>query len=107
MNKDKPLIGLDGSSYMWRALSAGKDEENGYEVEFEGKPKLVNTAQYGYDICLGMIVKVLEEYQNVPSNLILVFEGLNSKSKRVLMNNTYKTGGSRPPNRANRPALRR
>lgn len=97
MNKDKPLIGLDGSSYMWRALLAGKDEENGYEVEFEGKPKLVNTAQYGYDICLGMIVKVLEEYQNVPSNLIIVFEGLNSKSKRVLMNSGYKAGADRPP----------
>lgn len=93
----KPLVGLDGSSYMWRALSAGKDVENGYEVEFEGKTVLVNTAQYGYDICVGMIVKLLNEAKSTPTDMVLVFEGINSKSKRLLINNGYKAGGSRPP----------
>lgn len=92
-----PLVSFDMSSYMWRNLLGGRDDENGYEVEFEGKQVMINSAQFGYDKCLGRMVEVLNEYKTTPVNMILVFEGLNSKSKRILINNQYKAGSSKAP----------
>jgi DNA polymerase I-like protein with 3'-5' exonuclease and polymerase domains/5'-3' exonuclease len=92
-----PLLAFDCSSYMWRAFGGGKDTENGYTVTHEGKEVLVNTAEYAYDIITGMMVKVMKEYGAVPMNVLLVFEGLNSKSQRILINNQYKAGGSSRP----------
>ena len=91
-------IAYDGSSYLWRALLAGKDLENGYEVDFEGKKTWVNSAAYGYDIAVDLIISVLVYYKAAPKDMILVWEGVNSKSKRLLISPDYKaTRGSRPP----------
>lgn len=83
-------IAIDTSSYLWRALKAGKDRENGREVDYHDKKAWINSAGYGVDICIGMIVELLKHYGEVPKNLIFAVEGMNSKSKRVLISNLYK-----------------
>jgi DNA polymerase I-like protein with 3'-5' exonuclease and polymerase domains len=87
------------SSFMWTMMSWGKDGENGFEVEHEGKKVYINSAAYGYDNTLGRMLDVMKQYKKNPVDVILVFEGQNSKSKRLLIDNQYKGGGagSRPP----------
>jgi DNA polymerase I-like protein with 3'-5' exonuclease and polymerase domains len=90
---------FDCSSFMWTMMSWSKDKENGYEVEHEGKTVYINSAQYGYDNTLGRMLDCMKAYKLNPIDVILVFEGQNSKSKRLLIDNQYKGGGasSRPP----------
>lgn len=90
---------FDMSSFMWTMMSWSKDKENGCEVEHEGKTVYINSAQYGFDNTLGRMLDVMKAYQLNPIDVILVFEGQNSKSKRLLIDNQYKGGGasSRPP----------
>jgi DNA polymerase I-like protein with 3'-5' exonuclease and polymerase domains len=90
---------VDMSSFMWTMMSWGKDAENGYEVEHEGKKVYINSAAYGYDNTLGRMLDCMKAYKLNPIDVILVFEGQNSKGKRLLIDNQYKGGGesSRPP----------
>jgi DNA polymerase I-like protein with 3'-5' exonuclease and polymerase domains/5'-3' exonuclease len=92
-------LAFDGASFMWHTLLAGKDEENGYKVLFDEKEVLINTAEYGYDICLPMMLKVMQQYRLTPIDVILVMEGKNSKSKRLMIDKAYKGGkdGGKPP----------
>lgn len=83
---------FDMSSFMWTHLSVGKDRENGYEVEHEGKTVYINSAQYGYDNVMDRMLALLKEYRLNPIDCILVFEGQNSKGKRLLIDNQYKGG---------------
>jgi DNA polymerase I-like protein with 3'-5' exonuclease and polymerase domains/5'-3' exonuclease len=80
-------------------MSWGKDKENGYEVEHEGKTVYINSGQYGYDNTLGRMLDCMKAYRLNPIDVILVFEGQNSKGKRLLIDNQYKGGdkSSRPP----------
>jgi len=93
-------IALDMSSYIWRGLLAGKDTENGYEVLFEDKKVFVNSATYGYERVVNLMLEVLKAYDAVPSDMLLVFEGISSKSKRILISNTYKANRGERPNEA-------
>jgi 5'-3' exonuclease len=95
----KKRLAYDMSSFMWTMLSWGKDKENGYTVQHEGKDVYINSALYGYDNTLGRMLDVLKQFKLNPINCILVFEGANSKSRRLLIDNSYKGGGasSRPP----------
>lgn len=81
---------FDLSSYIWHNMLAGKDREHGFEVYFEDKKVWINSAQYGYEIAVGQICKVLRAYELTPIDTILVVEGINSKSKRMLISNLYK-----------------
>ena len=92
-----PLIAFDMSSYLWRGLLAGKDLENGRAVIFNEKEVFINSADYGYDNSLSLMLKMMDDYKAVPVDCILVFEGLNSKSKRQLINKEYKNKDSRAP----------
>jgi 5'-3' exonuclease/phage host-nuclease inhibitor protein Gam len=98
MKKHRRLA-FDMSSFMWTMMSWGKDKENGFEVEHEGKVVYINSALYGYDNTLGRMLDVMKQYKANPIDVILVFEGQNSKGKRLLIDNQYKGGGesSRPP----------
>jgi DNA polymerase I-like protein with 3'-5' exonuclease and polymerase domains len=83
-------IGFDMSSFIWRGLLAGKDLENGIQVTYDDKPVLVNSGMYGYDNVMNMMLEVVSYYAAAPVSCVLVFEGLNSKSRRMLIDPEYK-----------------
>lgn len=93
----KKLIAFDMSSFMWRGLLKSVDSENGYKAVHEGKEVQINSAYHGYDNALVYMLDVLATYKESPINCILVFEGQNSKAKRLLINSGYKAGDSRAP----------
>lgn len=79
-------IAVDVSSILWTALKVGKDvegtvDENGVHC---------NSAAYGYENAINSVVRVLGELDAVPSELILVEEGYNSKSPRLNIDPNYK-----------------
>ena len=85
-------LAVDMSSFLWRALTAGTDHENGKVVFFNDKEVTVNSAIYGYEIVMTMLVNLLKETGHQPVDTLLVFEGKSSKSKRMLLDSTYKGG---------------
>ncbi len=97
MKKKPLLLAYDMSSFMWRGLLARKDSENGKLVEFNGKEVLINSAIHGFENVLEYMMMVIKDYRAAPIDCILVFEGVNSKSKRLLINKTYKAGSEKPP----------
>ncbi len=90
-------LSFDMSSFMWRGLLAGRDAENGYTVQHDGKDVYINSALYGFENCLSLMLGIVEKYKTQPINCILVFEGMNSKSKRRLINKSYKDSDARAP----------
>lgn len=86
----------DMSSVIWTCLSAGKDVE-GKKVEFEGKIVTVNSAEYGYYKVLNHFGAALRSARATPKDLVMVFEGMNSKAPRLSIDPKYKA------NRGNRP----
>jgi hypothetical protein len=97
---------VDVSSVVWMSLLAGQDKEFGREVMVSTqtadgvkvKKVLVNSAQYGYENAVNHIVAALRRFELVPSNLILVVEGHNTKALRTIHLRQYKAGrDSRPP----------
>ncbi len=94
---DRTRIIADVSSLCWTCLLAGKDEEFGQKVEFEGKEVLVNSWQYGYENLINHFVSVMTQTNTVPMDIILVVEGMNSKLLRQSIFPGYKLSSSRPP----------
>jgi DNA polymerase I-like protein with 3'-5' exonuclease and polymerase domains/5'-3' exonuclease len=90
---------FDCASFLWTALQAGKDGENGREVQHGDKTVYVNSALYGYEKALGPMLQVLEAAKAVPTECILVFEGMHSKKLRQAIEPTYKANrdNERPP----------
>ena len=82
-------LAFDMSSNLWSCLLAGKDKE-GHEVEFEGKQVWINSAAYGYENVINLMVAAMRESQCTPIDCILVKEGFNSKAPRIAINMTYK-----------------
>ncbi len=88
---------VDVSSILKTCLFAGKDPE-GYTAETETGSEFVNTAAYGYENTITSIVTSLKALNAVPSDLVLVEEGFNSKVRRSMIDKGYKanrTGGSK------------
>lgn len=79
-------IAVDVSSILWTALKAGKDKEG--MLDEDGNH--CNSAGYGYENAINSAVRVLQELNCVPSQLILVEEGYNSKSPRLNIDPNYK-----------------
>lgn len=91
-------IAFDCAAFLWTSLLAGKDKENGYTVVHDDKNVQINSAQYGYDLAMGLMLKVVEQFGLTPHRCILVFEGLHSKRRRQAIESTYKGNrDSRPP----------
>jgi 5'-3' exonuclease len=89
---------VDLGSLIWTSLLAGKDVEHGQKVMDEtGKGVLVNSAQYGYDNALAYLLDTMKTLKLVPTQLILVPDGMNSKLYRANLMPTYKAGRSRVP----------
>jgi DNA polymerase I-like protein with 3'-5' exonuclease and polymerase domains/5'-3' exonuclease len=94
--KTKRLI-VDVSSMMWTALLAGEDKENQITVEHEGRTVKVNSAQYGYDNAINMLINAWETCGIAPMNTILVYESGETKVFRRQWLAQYKeTRDSRP-----------
>lgn len=89
---------IDCSSIIWTCLMAGKDVD-GVQVSHNGRNFQVNTAMYGYENAINSITKAMSDTQTVPANLILVFEGRDSKKRRCMLEPQYKANrdGNRPP----------
>lgn len=90
-------LAFDLSSILWTCLLAGKDKE-AKVVEFEGKEVSVNSAAYGYENVINLMVAAMKEYKCTPIDCVLVKEGFNSKAPRLAINISYKSGrGKRSP----------
>lgn len=84
------LLAFDMASFLWTALRAGKDKENGVQVLHDDKPVWVNSAQYGYDHCMNMMLRAMKLAGVTPHRCLLVFEGMHSKKRRQAIEPTYK-----------------
>ncbi len=89
-------IALDMSAFLWNALLTGKDHENGFKAIHKEKEVWINSRFHGYDIVLQRILDVLDHYKLTPIDLIMVFEGEASKSKRLMIDKDYKQGREHP-----------
>lgn len=92
MNRNVRVL-VDLSSVLWNCLLVGKDREFGYDVEHEGKMVLINTAEYGWENVVNSTLKMLDTLSLTPHQMIIVPEGVNSKSLRTAIYPEYK--GSR------------
>jgi 5'-3' exonuclease len=95
-------IAFDMSSYIWTALLVGKDEEGGYQVPHPSKAEKmvhVNSADYGYENVINMMCAALHTFQCAPIDCLLIFEGMQSKKQRMMIDKEYKAGRD-----ADRPA---
>ena len=90
-------LAVDLSSILWTCLKVGKDPE-GLLVSHNGKAVLVNTAEYAYENVVNSLVSVLKEWDLTPVDMILVQEGLSSKSPRLAISPEYKAGRDDKPN---------
>jgi len=89
---------VDLSSVLKTCLYAGKDLEAYDVLDEDGKTVTVNTAAYGYENTINSIVATLKELDAVPSDLVLVREGYNSKARRLMLDRQYKaTRGTKVP----------
>lgn len=89
-------LAFDMSSVMWTCLSAGTDVE-GEKIEFEGKLVQVNKAAYGYENAVNHMVGTMNMFGVTPKDVIMVFEGLNSKAPRLAISPQYKAKRGRRP----------
>jgi DNA polymerase I-like protein with 3'-5' exonuclease and polymerase domains/5'-3' exonuclease len=90
----KRLI-IDVSSICWVALFMGEDKEFGYTVMHEGKEVKIASAAFGLDNAIEHLTYVMEKFGLVPSDLIFVVEGENSKTLRKYIYPEYKNGADR------------
>lgn len=81
----------DMASVIQTGLRKGEDAEC-YEVEHEGKVVKINTAAHGYENAVGYMVWVLDSLKLHASDAIMVFEGRDSKKRRMQILPTYKGG---------------
>ena len=89
-------LAIDMSSFLWTGLFAGKDVE-GIEVEHNGRTVWVNTAAYGYESVVNMMTAAMRDANATPIDVVMVFEGKDSKRKRCMLDPLYKSGDSRAP----------
>ena len=89
---------LDGNSILNAALLGGIDIEDGRKITGEdGKTTQVNSAQYGVDKFFDQINTLCQEFNVAPRQMILVWDGKNSKLRRRAFLETYKVGRDKAP----------
>lgn len=92
---------FDMSSVLWAGLLADKDAE-GVEVQHGSRKVTVNTCAYGYENVVNSMNAAIKESNCVPMDVVMVFEGRDSKKRRTMIDTTYKANregdkDSRPP----------
>lgn len=90
-------LAFDMSSYIKTSMNAGTDSKDGIAVLFNDEVVTVPSAEYGYENVTNMMLHTLREVGLKPKDCILVFEGLSSKSKRLLMDPNYKGKRDKKP----------
>lgn len=89
---------IDGNSYLNASLLGGKDPDNGRTVHDEaGKAHHVNGHQWGVDKFFDRIQEVCEKFSVAPIDMVLVWDGRNSKSRRQALLPQYKAGRDKLP----------
>lgn len=87
---------LDMSNVIWTSLLAGKDTEGGKEYPHptnpERKPVWVNSAEFGFENAINMLVSVMHRFKVPPKDLVMVWEGRDSKTLRRSLYPEYKAG---------------
>lgn len=97
MPSKRTLI-IDTSSVLWMSLLAGRDQEFGIEVQFDGQTVNVNGWQYGLENAISHITSVAKTLGFNAGQMVFVVEGEMSKARRTAMLATYKASrGTRPP----------
>lgn len=80
---------FDMASVIQTGLRKGQCDEY-WEVEHEGKKVKINPAEHGYENAVGYMVECIDKFNLHPSDTIMVFEGLDSKKRRMQIMPTYK-----------------
>lgn len=82
---------FDMASVIQTGLRKGKDDES-VEVEHLGRKVTINSWQHGYENAVGYMVWALDAYKLHAADAIMVFEGRDSKKRRMQIMPTYKSG---------------
>ena len=92
-------IAIDMNSVLWTALLAGVDPEHIEVFDPEQNKNIkVNTAAYGYENAVNSINHSLGLLGGTPIDMLMVFEGMNSKARRLFIDRDYKSKrGKRVP----------
>ena len=89
---------IDGNSLLNAALLGGIDKDEGRViVDDEGKKTQVNSAQYGVDKFFERIAEICTEFDAAPRDMVVTWDGANSKARRMASLPTYKQGRSKAP----------
>ncbi len=88
---------IDASSILMSCLHAAVGAENAYPVQFEGKEKVIPSQVDGYEIFLGSLEKTLEFLSMVPSQIVLIKDGAESRVMRQKFLKGYKVRPSQAP----------
>ena len=82
---------FDMASVIQTGLRKGEDGEQ-FQVEHNGKIEKINTAGHGYENAIGYMIWVMEFFHLHPADAIMVFEGKDTKKRRLQIMPTYKAG---------------
>ena len=85
---------FDMASILQSAHRAGKDDEGFEVVDNKGTKHWVNSAAYGYENAVNSIKATLVELNCTPIDAVMVLEGMNAKSKRLMISKDYKANRS-------------
>ena len=88
------------ASILQSAHRAGKDAEGFEVIDNEGTKHWVNSAAYGYENAVNSIKATLQALNCTPIDAVMVLEGMNSKSKRIMLSRDYKANRGKSPYQA-------
>lgn len=88
------------ASILQTCHRAGRDVEGFEVIDNEGTKHWVNSAAYGYENAVNSIKATLQALNCTPMDAVLVLEGMNSKSKRLMLSRDYKANRGKAPYQA-------
>lgn len=91
---------FDMASILQTCHRAGKDVDGFEVIDNEGTKHWVNSAAYGYENTVNSIKATLQALNCTPIDAVLVLEGMNSKSKRLMLARDYKANRGKSPYQA-------
>ena len=80
---------FDMASVLKVGMYSGDCPES-YIVDFEGKEVEIRPASHGYSNAVDYMLEVIEKYKCSPEDCILVFEGMDTKKRRLAISANYK-----------------
>lgn len=94
----RPRFIVDGDAILKAGLLGGKDgdaiadrDENGNPVfDTKGKPKMVNTSNYGFERFFDYLADDLQRFSLSPVDTVVVWDGARGKEFRRIWLSTYK-----------------